>query len=212
MLTVAVIAQKGGSGKTTLAINLAIAAVRAKQQALVVDLDPQGSAAAWGRARESDAPVIVPARAAELTETLTTAREHGAKFVLIDTAPHAEQPALVAARSADLVLIPCRASILDLRAITVSHDISALANTRAVAVLNGIPPRGTLGDEAETALQSHGLPVAPVRTGHRVDFVHAATSGAGVLETRPTGKAAREITQLYAWLRREARRPQRMET
>ena len=202
MLTIAVVAQKGGSGKTTLALNLAIASECGGRPALVVDLDPQGSAAAWGKGRKADAPVIVPARPADLEETLATARAHRARLVLIDTAPHAEQPALVAARAADQVLIPCRPSILDLRAITVSADIAQLARTPAVAaVLNAVPARGPLADEADQGLRAHGLDVAPVRIGHRMDFVHAATVNAGVLETRPTGKAAQEITRLHSWLR-----------
>ena len=67
----------------------------------------------WGKARKRDTPVVVPTRATDLEDTLTTAREHRAQLAIIDTAPHAEQPALVAARVADLVVIPCRPSILD---------------------------------------------------------------------------------------------------
>ena len=113
MLTIAIVSQKGGVGKTSLALNLAVAAELAGHAALIVDLDPQASAAAWSDSREARAPVVVSAQAARLAEVLTTAREHGAVLCLIDTAPHAEAPALAAARAADLVLVPCRASILD---------------------------------------------------------------------------------------------------
>ena len=120
MLTVALVSQKGGAGKTTIAINLAVASELAGRPAVVVDLDPQASAATWGDSREAEAPVVVSAQAARLAEVLATAREHGAALTLIDTAPHAE----AAARTADLVLVPCRPSVLDLRAVTASQDIA----------------------------------------------------------------------------------------
>ena len=90
---------------------------------------------------------------------LATAREHGAALAIIDTAPHAEAAALAAARAADLVLVPCRPSVLDLRAVTASQDIAKLAGTAAAAVLCAIPARGTLAAEAQSALEAYGLPV-----------------------------------------------------
>ena len=207
MLTVAIVSQKGGVGKTSLALNLAVAAELAGHAALIVDLDPQASAAAWSESREAKAPVVVSAQPARLAEVLATGREHGAALCLIDTAPHAEAPALAAARAADLVLVPCRASILDLRAVTASQTIAQLAGTPAAAVLCGVPARGTLADEAQNALVAHGLPVAPVRIGHRAAFVHAATVGQGVQEYEPRGKAMCEITRLYEWTYSQASQP-----
>ena len=206
MLTIAIVSQKGGVGKTSLALNLAVAAELAGHAALIVDLDPQASAAAWADSREADAPVVLSVQAARLAEVLTTARDHDAALCLIDTAPHAESPALAAARAADLVLVPCRASILDLRAVTASQAIAQLAGTPASAVLCGVPARGSLADEAQAALEAHGLPVAPVRIGHRAAFVHAVTTGQGVQEYEPQGKATREITCLYEWTRSHASR------
>ena len=208
MLTIALISQKGGSGKTTLAINLAVAGERAGKAAAIIDLDPQASAAAWADSREPETPAVVSAQAARLAEVLGTAREHGAGLTLIDTAPHAEAAALAAARAADLVLVPCRASVLDLRAVTASQDIARLAKTPAAAVLCGVPPRGPLAAEAQSALESYGLTVAPVRTGHRAAFVHAMTAGQGVQEHEPRGKAAREIARLFDWTHARANQPE----
>ena len=207
MLTVGIVSQKGGVGKTTLAFNLAVAAELAGNAALIVDLDPQASAVAWGDSREAETPVVVSAEAARLVEVLTTANKHSAALCFIDTAPHGESPALAAARAADLVLIPCRPSILDLRAITASQTIAQLADTPAAVVLYGVPASGSLAKEAQTALQTHGLPVAPVRIGHRAAFVHAATVGQGVQEYEPRGKAAGEIARLYDWTYRLASQP-----
>ena len=88
MLTVAILSQKGDVGKTTLAINLSVASELAGRAALIVDLDPQASAAAWADSREATAPVVVSAQAARLAEVLTTAREN------IDTAPTRSHPRL----------------------------------------------------------------------------------------------------------------------
>lgn len=204
MLTIAVISQKGGAGKTTLSINLAVASELAGQPAVVVDLDPQASAAAWADSRQTEVPVVVSAQAARLAGVLTTARDHGAGLALIDTAPHAEAAALTAARNADLVLVPCRPSILDIRAVSASQDIARLAGTPAVAILCSVPARGSLAPEAQGALESFQLDVAPARIGHRTAFVHAMTVGRGVQEHEPRGKAACEIFRLYDWIHTHA--------
>ena len=207
MLKVAIVSQKGGSGKTTLALNLAVAAERAGRAALVLDLDPQGSASAWGRGRRAAAPVVTAAQAHDLETTLEKAETHAAALVLMDTAPHAEQTALTAARHADLVLIPCRPSLLDLRAIAASRDIAALAKTPAVTVLNGCQTGTRLPDQAAEALGAQNLELAPVRLGQRIDFVHAVTGGVGVLELRASGAAAQEIRALHDWLWQHAVTP-----
>lgn len=202
MITIAMISQKGGTGKTTLALNLATAAEATGHTALVVDLDPQASASAWSDHREADAPAVVSAQASRLSNVLEAARGHGAEVAVIDTAPHSERSALAAARAADLVLVPCRPGIFDLRAVAATVEICALAGTATVAaVLNAVPARGSLAEEAAEALAGYGLAVAPVRVGHRVAFVHAATAGLTALEFERGGKGAAEVRALYAWAR-----------
>ena len=197
MQTIAVISQKGGTGKTTLALNLAVAADQAEQPAVIVDLDPQASAKGWHDSRAEKTPVVISAHAARLDEMLQTARAHDAGLIIIDTAPHSERDALAAARAADLILIPCRPAILDLRAIASSHEIARIAGTPAVAVLNAIPPRGHLAAEAAEAVRGYGLDVAPVTVAQRAAFFHSLTVGQTVLEYEPGGKAAQEIRALY---------------
>jgi chromosome partitioning protein len=199
MQTIAIISQKGGTGKTTLALNLAVAAERDGRSSVIIDLDPQASAKAWHDSREAEAPIVVSAQAARLPEILETSKQHGAEFILIDTAPHSESSALAAARVADLVLIPCRPGILDLRAIASSADICALAKVNAAVILNSVPPKGSLTSEAEEAVRNYGLPTVPVQIGHRMAFVHSLTAGQAVLEFESTGKAVEEIKSLYKW-------------
>jgi chromosome partitioning protein len=200
MKTLAVISQKGGAGKTTLALNLATAAERAGLTTAVIDLDPQASAKGWHDQRQQDTPAVISAQAARLVEVLETARAHGAELVIIDTAPHSESASLAAARAADLVLIPCRPGILDIRAIATSADVAALAKKDAVAVLNAVPPQGRIHEDAEAAIQSYGLTVAPVRLGQRAAFVHSLTVAQTAVEFDPMGKAAQEVSELFVWI------------
>lgn len=197
MKIIAIISQKGGAGKTTLAINLAVTAEALGHSSVVIDLDPQASAKGWHDIRNKDTPVVISAQATRLLDILETARSHGAALIVIDTAPHSETASLAAARAADLVLIPCRPSILDLRAIITSADLAALAKTPTAAVLNAVPPRGTLADEAEQVIRSNGLEVLPARLGQRAVFVHSLTTGQSAIEFEATGKAAQEIKTVY---------------
>jgi chromosome partitioning protein len=200
MRTVALISQKGGTGKTTLALHLAIAA---GSKSAVIDLDPQASASAWRDLRRAENPPVVSVQPSRLLQALRTADDAGASVVVIDTAPHSEGSALAAARAADMVLIPCRPALLDLRAISTSADIVQLAHkAEATAiVLNACPPRGSLPDEAENALRAYGLTIAPIRIGNRTAFVRALVDGLTAQEWEPGGKAAMEIEQLYKWTR-----------
>ncbi len=197
MKTLAIISQKGGAGKTTLALHLAVAARIKKKTAAIIDLDPQASAANWGDSREDEYPVVVSAQSARLSNVLAAAKEAGAKLAIIDTAPHSESAALAAARASDLVIIPCRPAILDLRAIGSTVDLVKLAKAKACIVLNAVPSRGTLADEAVEAVSSYGVKVLPVRIGQRAAFVHALTAGQTAQEYEPNGKAAKEIKDLY---------------
>lgn len=200
MYTVAVISQKGGAGKTTLALHLAVASEQAGKSAAIIDLDPQASATRWKDRRQGNAPVVVSAQASRLLEVLQAAREHGADLAIIDTAPHSETSALNAARAADLILIPCRPSILDIQAISTTVDIARLANKTAFAVLNHIPPRGTMAEEARAAIALYNLPIAPTQLVQRNAFVHSLTEGLTAQEYEPEGKAAQEIRSFFAWL------------
>jgi chromosome partitioning protein len=203
MRTVALISQKGGTGKTTLALHLAVAA---GARSAVIDLDPQASASAWRDLRRAEHPPVVSVQPSRLSQALKAAEEAGASVVVIDTAPHSEASALAAARAADVVLIPCRPALLDLRAISASADIVQLAHkTEATSiVINACPPRGSLPDEAENALKAYGLRIAPIRIGNRTAFVRALVDGLTAQEWEPEGKAASEVEQLYKWTRIQA--------
>ena len=124
MWTVSIVSQKGGAGKTTLAVHLATAAQQAGLTVAVIDLDPQATARRWGEKR-GRAPEVVSDHAIRLPALLQAARTNGADLVFVDTAPNADQAALGAARAADLILIPCRPSAFDLEAVEATLTLAA---------------------------------------------------------------------------------------
>ncbi len=103
-----------------------------------------------------------------------------------------------------MILIPCRAAILDLRAIGTTARVAKLAGKPAFVVLNAVPPRAThILEDARAAVAVHGLKVAPVALQQRAAFAHALTAGQTAQEYDPNGKAADEIARLYSWLQKE---------
>jgi chromosome partitioning protein len=205
MKTLAIISQKGGSGKTTLAIHLAVAAEEAGQASVVIDRDPQASATAWKDSRTNEAPSVVSAQASRLNAVLEVAKSGGADLCIIDTSPASESTTLAAARSADFILIPCRPAILDLRAIGNTIDLARIAGNPAAVVLNAVPARGSLSAEATRAVEGYGIDVAPAQLGQRAAFMHSLTLGQTALEYDPKGKGSVEIQQLYTWVCKQMR-------
>lgn len=197
MQIIALLCQKGGAGKTTLSLNLAIAAAEAGRQVIVIDLDPQQSAVRWTRLRRKPAPVVVSGHAPNLSPLIEQARGGGADLVILDTAPKSESAALVAAKAADLLLIPCQPSNLDLDAVADTVNIARLSGKPAAFVLNLCRATSALADQAEDALTSYKLPIVPVRIGNRVAFIKSFAQGLGVVEYEPRGSSAKEINQLY---------------
>lgn len=201
MRVVAIVAQKGGTGKTTLALSLAVAAQRAGRTAAVVDLDPQATASTWSDRRESDTPVVVSAQPARLPQVLKSAEEGGANLVFIDTPPRAEQAAMAAAKAAELVLIPCRPAIFDLDTVSTTLDLIRYAGKQTVAaILNGVPPRGSRAAQATEVITSLGLAVCPTAMGYRAAFSDAGALGLTAQEYDPSGKAACETEEVYRFM------------
>lgn len=200
MWTVSIVSQKGGAGKTTLAVHLATAAQQAGLTVAVIDLDPQATARRWGEKR-GRVPEVVSDHAIRLPALLEAARANGADLVFVDTAPNADQAALGAARAADLILIPCRPSAFDLEAVEATLTLAELAKKTAFVVLNAAAPRSGLTNEARAALAAKGTNVAPPVIHQRAAFVNGVIDGRTAPEIEPNGKAAGEVGELWRWLR-----------
>jgi chromosome partitioning protein len=201
MDVIAVIAQKGGTGKTTVTLSLAVAAMRAGKVAAIIDLDPQATASNWSDRRQEESPVVVSAQPARLSRVLTSAEESGAALVLIDTPPRAEQATLTAAKAANLILLPCRPAIYDLETVATTLELIRIAgDTLVAAILNGVPPRGSKREQAEDVILALGIPVCPASFGWRTAFSDAGALGLTAQEYEPAGKAAMETEEIYRFV------------
>lgn len=205
MKTVALLSQKGGVGKTTLALHLAVGWSQRGQNVAVIDLDPQVSASKWGDRREAARPIVRAAQARRLPQELDTVRKAGGEIVVLDTAPRADAVILGAAKAADLVIIPCRPSILDLEALADTLELVQTTHVPILTVLNFVVPNVPDSDQAEAAIAQLGAAICPIRINRRVTFSRALLQGLTAQEYEPQSKAAAEIEQVFQivdeWLR-----------
>ena len=198
MKVLSIICQKGGSAKTTTAINLAVEATRHGLEVALIDLDPQVSACDWKDIRGDKPPVVAATPVPHLDRALKAAEEAGADLVIIDTAGRANDTASAAARVADLVLIPLQPSLADLNTVAATLDIIRLTGGKKTrALLARVRSAGNRHEETTAWLMGKGLEVCPVSLGERVIFQDAYAMGLGVMEVEPNGKAAEEVIQLY---------------
>lgn len=200
MPTIAIISQKGGAGKTTLALHLAAAAEAAGHTAVVFDLDPQATASQWASWRNDAPPVVIDSAPPRLASKIEQAKEQGVGFFVIDTPPHADSGARAAVEAADLVLIPCRPSAFDLTAIQTTAKLVQLVRKPAFVVFTAGPPNAPrIYEDASQIVGDFGVPVCPHAMPERAAYRYASAEGKTVMEIEPKGKAADEIRQLYEW-------------
>jgi len=204
MAIVAIISQKGGAGKTTLAVHLAAAAQESGLVSLVVDTDPQATASQWAAWRGDRAPEVIDSPPPRLQAKVEAAAGQGAEFVVIDTPPHADSAARAAVEIADLVLIPCRPSAFDLAAIQTSAKLVQLLRRPAYVVFTaGAPNAPRIYAEAGELVEGYGVPPCPLILPDRAAFRRASAEGLTVTEVEPDGRAAEEVRALYEWTRRQ---------
>lgn len=195
------VCQKGGTSKTTTAINLAVEALSYGLEIVIIDLDPQVSACDWKDIRGDGSPVVASTPVPHLDRTLKAAEENGAELVIIDTAGRTNDAASAAARVADLVLVPVQPSLIDLKTIGATLDIIRLAGAKPTrALLARVKASGTRHEDTTAWLQTQGVEVCPVMLGERVTYQDAYAQGLGVSEAEPSGKAAHEIQEVYKYI------------
>ena len=190
----ALVAQKGGAGKTTLAGHLAAEAAQ-RGPVVLVDTDPQDSLGHRWESRAKDQLHFTDAKPRQLPPLLEGWRASGVKAVFIDTPPAISQTIREAVQLADLVLIPAKPSPHDLRTVIGTVDLVEEYGKPFVLVVNAATPRARLTDQAATALRQYGT-VAAVTVHHRVDFAASMIDGRVARELDAKSRSAQEITLL----------------
>lgn len=197
---VALTSQKGGAGKTTLAGHLAVQALRmGNGPVALVDTDPQGSIAGWGRARQADEPLVFPATARQLPGVISRLADEGYGLLFVDTPPAVTEAISDVVRLSDLVIIPTRPSPHDLRAVGATVDIVEEHERTMVFVVNSATRGARITAEAAVALSQHGT-VAPVMIHHRVDYAASMIDGRTVMEVSEASRSAKEIVALWEYI------------
>lgn len=200
MHVIAVVSQKGGSGKTTLTGHLSVQAeLSGHGPVAVIDCDPQGSLAAWWNEREAVAPVFVQTSLPDLRGHLENLRLAGVKTVVIDTPPAITSAIHEVISIADYVVVPTKPSPHDLRAVGATVQLVQACSKPMVFVLNDASPRAKITFEAAIALSQHGT-VAPVTVHHRTLFASSMIDGRTAQELEPNGQSATEILGLWEYV------------
>ena len=193
------VTQKGGSGKTTLALNFAIAAMANKKRVVIFDMDIQGTARKWYERRDAENPLLTEITAADLEKAIGGAMAQKFDWVLIDTPGRDDAAQAAAIRAADFCVIPCRPSAADLEATPTTVETIKRLKKPYAFVLTQTPSRSFRIREAQTGLSYMGMG-SPTPIVLRNAFQDAQSMGLGVTEYEPDGRAANDITDCWKWI------------
>ena len=206
MHTIVLATQKGGSGRTTLTIGLALAAMQAGHTVRLIETDSQGTLSNWQARRAYAEPIVEPVYvASEIEQRLRSLSQSGVTLTIIDTAGGLSAATATAIRCADLCLIPARPTVADIEATASTLHIIRASDKPFAFVLNQTPIRGqrinnaatALGDEAALDISSVlAQPLIVMRNDHQ----DALSAGLAVSEYAPHSKSADEVRGLWQWV------------
>lgn len=199
MKTLAIISQKGGVGKTTLATCLAVEAEREGKQVLVVDLDPQATATFWSDIRDKETPTVMSSQVVRLPNMIKAAEAAGTDLIIIDGAAVSRDIAFEASKAADFALIPFKAAVFDLNSVSQTVQMIKAQDTPFALLQTFAAPRGKETSEAAEIANDLEAPLSPYTIGSRKVFFRAQAQGMAVQELEPNGKAAKEIKSVYTY-------------
>ena len=192
---IAVVQQKGGSGKTTLAVNLAVAYARRGLTVALLDTDPQGSLGRWFMAR-GDAGMDFTTSSAWGVSYECEKLRRVADVILIDTPPKVDADLRPALREADLVLVPVASSHVDLWATEGVLDLARREGKPATVVLNRMRAGTRLSEDVAAAAAALDATVAGTRIANRNLYAETLGQGLGIADVQRRGAAADEIATL----------------
>jgi len=193
--------EKGGCGKSTVALGLAVAASLAGIETVVIDLDPQATAAKWSDRRGKDYPAVVSCQVSRLNHVIDAAEQQGVRLAIIDTPGKSTDAAIAAAKVAHFVLMPIHPQMYDIETLDKAKDILTLAGNPPNAVLINLAPlQGRRHIETQEVLTQAGFPVCPTILYARVAHGDAGNIGLTAQEYDPRNKAAHEMIALYSYI------------
>lgn len=203
MRTLALVTQKGGSGKSTIAASLAVAAQEAGERVFIIDMDPQGSLMRWFATREEKNIAVEAIKPAKLQAVLKALEKNGITLAIIDTPGTDSAPAQAAMKAADLCVIPARPNVFDLWASETTRKALRALRKEYAFLLNQCPPaqQNARIEMGVKTLEAMGGLLSPLISS-RVDYQEAARLGLGVSEYSPYGHAAEEMQKLWRSIKR----------
>ena len=200
MKILAVLSEKGGAGKTTISVHLAVAAQLAGLNTAIIDLDPQASSADWCDRRGS-APEGVAIPPSRLEKLLADLRGNETDLVVLDCGRDSHNAGYLAAMASDFALIPMRTGGFDFQALNRTLDMCRLAGKRPCLLLNGMRPGATRAErDAREALAGDDRDIAPMAIHTRAIYATASITARTAQETEPGSGAAEEIATLFKWI------------
>ena len=203
MITVALCTQKGGTGKTTIATALAVAAHLAGKKSALLDLDPQTNAVNWFDRRDGDGPDVASIQPGAIRRSLDAYRGLGMDWVFIDTPGKMDSASTEAAKYADIVLIPTQAQIFAIDTLEPLKRLLDMAgNPPAFVVLNLVHPNagGRVADDAAAIADRFNVSVAPIHMSRLKVYEDAPALGQTPQELESQGRAAQEVADLFNFL------------
>lgn len=204
MQTWAIIAQKGGQSKTTIATAFAVEAAREGAAVVILDADDrQGSALYWSERRDSDDVMVKDSSVAGLPLHVSRGRDSGkVDLIIIDTPANSKDIAMLAAEQADFVVIPVAPRGLDVHSVLQTVKQVQQAGTPFAVILTQVPHQGGEGDEARAGFAAKGVAVFDSVLHFRKDFYKATPIGKTAIELDPVSKAAAELRAAYTEAKR----------
>jgi len=188
------------TGKTTICANLAVEAEACGHGPVaLIDVDPQGTLSKWWNRRQAESPTLVEINVAEIETQLHSLAARGMKLVVVDTPGAITSHVRTVIRTADLVLIPSRPSILDIETLYDFCDVVEAEGRPMTFVLNAVKPKTRISSDAIRGLSGFGT-VAPTELVDRVDYSGSFNDGRSAAELVSGGKAGQEIRELWQYV------------